>query len=109
MDTSGTPLFKYGHNTEVQCCAFSPDGQNFLTGADGDIGVYSNGAQRVNKIRVDSLVRSVAWSPSSKWFVIGTNTGSLIFMDLQGKVFNRCEAGAPIWHMKVVYKDVVEQ
>ena len=26
MDTSGTPLFKYGHNTEVQCCDFSPDG-----------------------------------------------------------------------------------
>ena len=53
MDASGTALFKYGHNTEVQCCAFSPNGQYFLTGADGDIGIYSNGAQRVNKIKID--------------------------------------------------------
>lgn len=29
-------------------------------------------------------------------------------MDVSGKVFNRCETGAPIWAMKVVLKDVLE-
>ncbi|CAL5998627.1 Intraflagellar_transport protein 122 [Hexamita inflata] len=102
MDASGTALFKYGHNTEIQCCAFSPDGKYFLTGADGDIGIYSNGAQRVNKIRTDQLVRAVAWSPTSQWFVIANESGLIQFLDVEGKEFNRCECGAPIWQMKVV-------
>lgn len=65
MDSSGTALFKYGHNTEVQCCAFSPNGQYFLTGANGDIGIYQTGEPRVNKIKVNQMVRAVAWSPTS--------------------------------------------
>lgn len=107
MDTSGTLLFKYVHSTEIQCAAFSPDGQHFLTGADGDIGIYTAGASRVEKIRVDAFVRSVAWSPSSKWFVVATSNGLLSFRDLQGQEFNRCEAGAPIWGMKVVTADSI--
>lgn len=50
------------------------------------------------------MVRAVAWSPTSQWFVIATESGLLQFLSVDGEEFNRCECGAPIWAMKVVKK-----
>ena len=55
------------------------------------------------------MIRSVAWSPSSLWFVLATESGTLVFMDTDGKEFNRCDTGAPVWSMKLVNTSFFKQ
>lgn len=108
FDTNGAALFKYTHGTEVQCCAFSPDGHWFISAAGGDLGIFksSEGSTKVNKYKVSGLVRALAWSPSSAWFAIITEEGELILMDTDGYEFNRCTLGSPTWAIKIVSKSI---
>ncbi|KAH0574171.1 Intraflagellar transport protein 122 [Spironucleus salmonicida] len=101
IDPSGTALFKYTHNTEIQCCAFSPNNEYFLTCADQDIGVYAQGAQKVQKYKVDGLSRACCWAANSAWFAVSNQAGTIIMMDIAGVEFNKIEIGAPIWCMEI--------
>ncbi|TNJ26630.1 Intraflagellar transport protein IFT122 [Giardia muris] len=108
FDATGAALFKFTHATEVQCCAWSPNGQWFLSAAATDYGLFSleDNATKVAKYPLRAPARAAAWAPDSQWFALALDDGCVGLFTTTGVEFGSFYVGAPTWALHILPVDV---
>lgn len=79
---NGEGLVKYSHSSAVRALSFNPMSNQLSSASMSEIGVWSFDQRAVDKIKTDSAILCIAWSPCGEWLVAGSVDGSL-------KAYNR--------------------